>query len=58
MRAIDLQNKGKVLIVAPDDICGLSTLTRSREKFQMMYDKGIKDANRIQAFYREVSVKE
>ena len=40
----------KLLIVAPDDICGLSTLSKSHEKLQMMYDKGMKDAEKIGTF--------
>lgn len=49
-RAKELAAQGKVLIVAPDDICGLSTLTKSHEKLQMMYDKGVKDAAGIRAY--------
>ena len=49
-RAKALQEQGKVLIIAPDDICGLSTLTKDREKLQTMYDKGVRDAQAIPAF--------
>ncbi len=49
-RAKALQAQGKLLIIAPDDICGLSTLTKDREKLQMMYDKGVRDAMGIRAF--------
>ena len=49
-RAQALQAQGKVLIIAPDDICGLSTLTKDREKLQRMYDKGVRDAQAIPAF--------
>ena len=45
-----LQAQGKVLIIAPDDICGLSTLTKDRGKLQRMYDKGVRDAQAIPAF--------
>lgn len=45
-----LQEQGKVLIVAPDDICGLSTLTKDRGKLQAMYEKGVRDARNIGAF--------
>lgn len=45
-----LQAQGNVLIIAPDDICGLSTLTKDREKLQRMYDKGVRDAQAIPAF--------
>ena len=45
-----LQAQDKVLIVAPDDICGLSTLTKDRGKLQAMYEKGVRDADSICAF--------
>ena len=45
-----LQAQGKVLIVAPDDICGLSTLTKDQKKLKAMYEKGVRDARSIGAF--------
>ena len=48
--AKEYQKLGKLLIVAPDDFCGLSTLSKSHEKLQKMYDKGMKDAEKIAAF--------
>ena len=50
--AKEYQKLGKLLIVAPDDICGLSTLSKSHEKLQMMYDKGLKDAEKIGEFLK------
>lgn len=44
---------GKVLIVAPDDISGLSTLTKSREKLEALYQKGLHDAQAIGAFLQQ-----
>ncbi|MGN1367811.1 MAG: DUF6363 domain-containing protein, partial [Aristaeellaceae bacterium] len=52
-RAQALQAQGKVLIVAPDDICGLSTLTKDRQKLKAMYEKGVHDAKSIGAFLKE-----
>ena len=52
-RAQALQAQGRVLIVAPDDICGLSTLTKDRGKLEAMYEKGIRDAKGIGAFLEE-----
>ena len=46
---------GKVLIVAPDDISGLSTLTKSREKLEVLYQKGLHDAQAIGAFLQQTS---
>lgn len=51
-RALEYQRQGRVLIVAPDDICGLSTLERSREKLEMLYQKGLKDAEAIEGFLK------
>ncbi|MBR0399661.1 MAG: patatin family protein [Mogibacterium sp.] len=44
------EKKGKVLIVAPDDIGGMSTLTRDPEMIDILYHKGYKDAEAIKAF--------
>ena len=42
--------EGKVLIVAPDDITGLDTLTRDQPTLIYFYHKGYEDAKRISAF--------
>ena len=42
-----------MLIVAPDDISGLSTLTKSREKLEALYQKGLRDAQTIGAFLQD-----
>lgn len=34
---------GKALIVAPDDTCGISTLTRDAKKLDLLYRKGYTD---------------
>lgn len=41
---------GKMLIIAPDDIGDMSTLTKDREMIEKLYDKGYKDAEAIRAF--------
>lgn len=38
---------GKVLIVAPDDCCGLKTLTKDQNCIDRMYRKGLKDGEKI-----------
>ena len=43
---------GQLLIIAPDDICGLSTLTKSRERLEQMYQKGLHDAEAIGRFWQ------
>ena len=54
LRAVDialrLQNEGRCLIVAPDDACGIKTLTKSPEKLDRLYKKGYEDASRIRTF--------
>ncbi len=48
--ALELQKQGKCLIVAPDDCCGVSTLTKDKDKLHALYEKGYKDAEKIKAF--------
>lgn len=44
------EQQGKALIVAPDDTCGIDTLTRNREKMKRLYQKGYRDGALIQDF--------
>ena len=41
---------GRVLILAPDDLCGLSTLSKTFEGLELMYRKGYAAAQAIPAF--------
>lgn len=41
---------GKVLIVAPDDTCGVTTLTRDPEPLHALYCKGYEDGVKIKEF--------
>lgn len=41
---------GKVLIIAPDDICGVDTLTKNRDALKKLYEKGYQDAKAIYTF--------
>lgn len=49
--AKELAEKGKVLIVAPDDTCGVSTLTRDAEALNRLYEKGYEDGKKISAYF-------
>lgn len=49
-RAQAYAREGRLLIVAPDDTCGLSTLSRSLDSLKAMYAKGLRDAEAIPAF--------
>ena len=51
-RAMEYENDGKVLIVAPDDTCGVDTLTRDKEALCRLYEKGYADAAAIGAFVK------
>lgn len=45
-----LEKEGKVLILAPDDCCGVNTLTRTEKKTTALYKKGYDDAEKIKSF--------
>lgn len=47
------RDEGRVLIIAPDDICGVDTLTRDKKALQRLYKKGYKDAQMIQEFLKQ-----
>lgn len=42
--------EGKLLIVAPDDTCGVRTLCRDSYKMRLLYGKGYTDAEKITPF--------
>lgn len=42
--------EGRLLIVAPDDCCGMTTLHRTQESLMQMYDKGVRGAETIAPF--------
>ncbi len=45
-----LQEEGKVLIICPDDVLGVGTLTKDKEKLNALYEKGYNDGGRIKEF--------
>lgn len=47
------EKKGKLLILAPDDTCGMDTLTRDPEAMKQMYEKGIRNAQQIKDFLNQ-----
>ena len=49
-KAKEYEKEGKVLIVAPDDIGHMKTLTRSKEDIVTLYKKGYSDAAAIKDF--------
>jgi predicted patatin/cPLA2 family phospholipase len=53
MLAKQLAESGKLLIVAPDDICGTSTLCRDTDALRRLYKKGYRDGARIADYLNE-----
>ena len=48
--AKQLEQEGKVLIIAPNDTCGVDTLKRTPESMDALYRKGVEDGKQIKAF--------
>ena len=48
--AKEYESQGRVLIIAPDDICGVDTLTKDRDALKRFYEKGNQDTKEIPAF--------
>lgn len=45
-----LEKEGKVLIISPDNCCGVNTLKRTKKSIEELYDKGYNDAEKIKKF--------
>jgi predicted patatin/cPLA2 family phospholipase len=50
--AKECERLGKALIIAPDDCCGMKTLTKNRSRMERMYRKGYADARALPEFLR------
>ena len=48
--AKEYEKQGRLLIVAPEDLCGMDTLSRDVAPMNRMYQRGIKDSQLIQDF--------
>lgn len=46
----DQAKAGRVLIVSPDDTCGVDTLTKDKDALDRLYQKGYHDASSIAPF--------
>lgn len=44
------RREGRVLIISPDDTCGVDTLTRNKDALKQFYGKGYEDAEKVSAF--------
>lgn len=49
-RALEYERQGRVRIIAPDDTCGVDTLTKDWEALRALYKKGQRDARAILDF--------
>ena len=49
-KAQEYAKQGRVLIVSPDDTCGVDTLRRDKDALHKLYQKGYHDAQRISEF--------
>lgn len=47
------EKEGKLLILAPDDTCGMDTITRNLEAMKQMYGKGLRSAEQIKDFLKQ-----
>ena len=56
-QAQEYAKQGKVLIVAPDDTCGVNTLSRKKAALQQLYEKGYKDGQKIEDYLYQQSGK-
>lgn len=54
--AQEYARQSKVLIIAPDDTCGVDTLKKDKKSLQQLYDKGYSDDKKITGLpeHREV----
>ena len=50
VRAKEYARQGKLLIVAPDDTCGVTTLKRKPKNMARLYEKGYRDGGKIAVF--------
>jgi len=46
------REEGKVMIVSPDDTCGVGTLTRNVESIKQLYEKGYSDGKTVAPFVK------
>lgn len=55
LRGVSIQKRvyeaeGRALIIAPDDTCGIDTLTKDRDALKTFYEKGYEDAKEVYRF--------
>ena len=48
--AREYEKQGKLIIVSPDDTCGVDTLHKTKESLDKLYEKGYADGQKIKEF--------
>lgn len=51
-RALELEREGRAVVVAPDDCCGVDTLTKDSASLERLYEKGYEAGGTAAAFAR------
>ena len=51
--AKEYAKQGKLLIISPDDTCGVDTLHKDRESLEKLYQKGYADGQKIKEFFEQ-----
>lgn len=51
--AQEYAKQGKLIIVSPDDTCGVDTLHKDKPSLQRLYDKGYADGQAVKEFLRQ-----
>lgn len=49
-KAVELKQQNKAIIIAPDDCCGVSTLKKTPQSLENLYQKGYSDAEKIKNY--------
>ncbi len=57
-KAQEYARQGKLLIVAPDDTCGVDTLHKDRDSLDKLYKKGLSDGQKIKNYLQEKGIYE
>ncbi len=55
-KAREYARQGKLLIVSPDDTCGVDTLHKDKESLDRLYQKGLCDGQKIKSFLQEKGI--
>ncbi len=54
--AQEYAKEGKLIVISPDDTCGVDTLHKDKEALVKLYEKGYADGKKIQKFFEEKGI--